>query len=32
MPTDAVLDIDELTRQAMEAENPDGPPIGGDRE
>ena len=24
------IDIDELTRQAMEAENPDGPPIGDD--
>ena len=25
------VDIDELTRQAMEADNPDGPPIGIDR-
>ena len=23
-------DLDELTRQAMEANNPDGPPIGND--
>lgn len=25
------VDLDELTRQALEAENPDGPPIGEDR-
>ena len=24
------VDLDELTRQAMEADNPDGPPIGSD--
>jgi hypothetical protein len=24
------VDLDELTRQAMEANNPDGPPIGSD--
>lgn len=44
VPTDAVerakeilsehdeIDIDELTRQAMDANNPDGPPIGSDRD
>ena len=26
------IDIDELSRQAMEADNPDGPPIGSDSE
>lgn len=26
------VDIDELTRQAMEADNPDGPPIGNGRD
>jgi hypothetical protein len=26
------VDLDELTRQAIEADNPDGPPIGSNRE
>lgn len=26
------IDLEELTRQALEAENPNGPPIGQDRE
>lgn len=26
------VDLDELTRQALKAKNPDGPPIGSDRE